>query len=144
MRKVTGLFRRGGSYYLKVVLPQNHPLKNRYRNGRYVVTLGQCSFIEANQRASVKRTELLFGFTPPAPAPANAPIRLRIVFERWCKAAVRSEDTAAAMERSVRLYETILGDRDIQSLTRHDGDTLRSWLVEQTTTTWHSPKSVDK
>lgn len=57
VRKVTGLFRRGGSYYLKVVLPQNHPLKHRYRNGRYVVTLGQCSFIEANHTGTVKRAE---------------------------------------------------------------------------------------
>lgn len=133
MKKVTGLFRRGGSYYLKVVLPQNHPLKHRYKNGRYVVTVGQCSLAEANHRGIVKRAELLFGFTPPAPA--DAPIRLRTIFERWCKSAVRSQDTVAAMERSVRLYETILLDRDIQLLTRHDGDTFRSWLVEQTTTT---------
>lgn len=134
MRKVTGLFRRGGSYYLKVVLPQNHPLKHRYKNGRHVVTLGQCSFIEANQRGTVKRAELLYGFNPES-APTARPVRLRTVYERWCRAAIRSEDTAAAMERSVRLYETVLSDRDIQTLTRHDGDTFRSWLVEQATTT---------
>jgi integrase len=98
-----------------------------------VVTLGQCSFVEANLRGTVKRAALLFGFAAPTP-PADAAIRLRAVFERWCRVTVRSADTAAAMERSVRLYETLLGDRDIQSLTRHDGDTFRSWLVEQTTT----------
>ena len=134
VRKVTGLFRRGGSYYLKVVLPQNHPLKHRYRNGRYVVTLGQCSFIEANHTGTVKRAELLYGFNPET-APTDPPVRLRTVYERWCKSAVRSDDTAAAMERSVRLYENVLGDLDIQSLSRHDGDTFRSWLISQATTT---------
>ncbi|MGV0959638.1 MAG: tyrosine-type recombinase/integrase [Limnohabitans sp.] len=133
MRHATGLFRRGGSYYVRVILPPDHPLKARYRNGRYVVTLGQCSFPEANRRAALKRAELLYGFKPVAQA--TEPVRLRAVYERWCKAAVRSDDTAAAMARSLRLFETVLGDRDIQSITRQDGDTFRSWLTEQATTT---------
>jgi len=39
------------------------------------------------------------------------------------------------MARSLRLFETVLGDRDIQSITRQDGDTFRSWLTAQSTTT---------
>lgn len=133
MRHATGLFRRGGSYYVRVILPPDHPLKARYRNGRYVVTLGQCSFPEANRRAALKRAELLYGFKPVAQA--TEPVRLKAVYERWCKAAARSDDTVAAVARSLRLFETVLGDRDIQSITRQDGDTFRSWLTEQATTT---------
>jgi integrase len=134
VRQVTGLFRRGGSYYLKVVLPLNHPLQHRYRNGRYVVSLGPCSFTEANRRATVKRAELLYGFIP-LDAPSSQPVRLRAVYELWCKSAVRSRDTTSAIERSLRLFEQVLGDSDIQSLTRKDGDTFRSWLIGQETTT---------
>lgn len=134
MRHVTGLFRRGGSYYLRVVLPLNHPLKPRYRNGRYVVTLGRCSFSEANRLGTLKRAELLYGFNPAAEPPPQ-PVKLRAVYERWLQATVRSEDTVAAVTRSLRLFETVLEDRDLQSLTRQDGDTFRSWLTKQATTT---------
>lgn len=134
MRQVIGLFRRGGSYYLRVVLPLNHPLKHRYLNGHYVVSLGPCSFAEANRRGTLKRAELLYDFNPEQP-PTAQPVKLRTVYERWCQSAARSEDTAAAMERSVRLFETVLGDRAIQLLTRQDGDTFRSWLTGQATTT---------
>jgi integrase len=134
VRHVTGLFRRGGSYYLRVVLPLNHPLKPRYRNGRYVVSLGQCTVAEANRRGVLKRAELLYGFKPSAATIVES-VKLQTVYERWCKASVRSDDTAAAMARAVRLFETVLDDRDIQSITRKDGDTFRSWLTEQATTT---------
>lgn len=89
-----------------------------------MVSLGQCSIAEANRRGALKRAEILYDFKPVAQA--TEPVRLRTVYERWCKAAVRSEDTAAAMARSVRLFETVLRDRDIQSITRQDGDTFRS------------------
>lgn len=134
MRHVTGLFRRGGSYYLRVVLPQDHPLKPRYRNGRYVVSLGQCTVAEANRRGALKRAELLYDFKPAA-APTAPSIKLRTVYERWLKAAVRSDDSAAAVARSLRLFESVLGDREIQSITRQDGDTFRSWLIQQSTAT---------
>lgn len=134
MRHVTGLFRRGGSYYLRVVLPQNHPLTSRYRNGRYVVSLGQCTIAEANRRGAVKRAEVLYGYKPEAVPPAPS-IKLRTVYERWCKSTVRSEDSVAAVTRSLRLFETVLGNRDVLSITRQDGDTFRSWLTEQATTT---------
>lgn len=133
MRHVTGLFRRGCSYYLRVVLPLNHPLAPRYRNGRYVVSLGQCSIAEANRRGALKRAEILYGFKPVAPA--TEPVRLRAVYERWCKSATRSEDTVASMGRALKLFEFVLNDLDIQSLTRQDGDAFRSWLNMQNTTT---------
>ncbi len=33
MASIPGLFRRGGSYYIRIVLPNDHPLKTQYRNG---------------------------------------------------------------------------------------------------------------
>ena len=42
MAKLTGLFQRGSSYYLQVVLPQDHPLRTKYKNGKYVVSLAGC------------------------------------------------------------------------------------------------------
>jgi hypothetical protein len=43
MAGLTGLFKRGGSFYLRIVLPNHHPLKGQYTNGHFVQTLGACS-----------------------------------------------------------------------------------------------------
>jgi len=69
----------------------------------------------------------------PTATPAALSIKLRAVYERWLQSAVRSDDSAAAVARSLRLFESVLGDRDIQSITRQDGDTFRSWLTAQET-----------
>ncbi|MCY1165128.1 hypothetical protein D9M73_50270 [compost metagenome] len=47
MARLTGLFQRGGSYYLRIVLPNDHPLKSKYRNGRYIQTLGPSGYRKA-------------------------------------------------------------------------------------------------
>lgn len=99
-----------------------------------MVSLGQCTIAEANRRGALKRAELLYGFKP-TEAPTAPSIKLRTVYERWCKSAVRTEDSVAAVTRSLRLFESVLGDRDIQSITRQDGDTFRAWLTEQATAT---------
>ena len=36
MAGLKGLFRRGGSFYLKVILPETHPLREQYADGRFV------------------------------------------------------------------------------------------------------------
>lgn len=59
MTRLTGLFQRGGSYYLRILLPQQHPLKAMYRNGRLVQTLGPCSHREAVIKGTIKRAEVL-------------------------------------------------------------------------------------
>ena len=136
MRRVTGLFRRGNSFYLRVVLPSGHPLKQNFRNGHYVVSLGPCSFTEANRSGTIKRAEILYDFKPSSGQPASVePLQLRAIYELWSKSANRSQDTSAAVERSLKLFETVLGNPDIQKLTRKDGDALRSWLLGQSTTT---------
>ena len=64
MAVLTGLFQRGSSYYLRVVLPLLHPLQTKYKNGQFVVSLGPLSHRDAVQRGTVQRTGLLYGTNP--------------------------------------------------------------------------------
>lgn len=79
MAGLTGLFKRGGSFYLRIALPNHHPLKGQYANGNFVQTLGACSHREAVRGGTIKRAEVLADLqlsTPPAAAveaPAGAP-----------------------------------------------------------------------
>lgn len=63
MAGLTGLFRRGGSFYIKIVLPEAHPLRTKYADGRLVQTLGACTHREAVVRGTVRRAEVLAGMT---------------------------------------------------------------------------------
>lgn len=137
MPRLTGLFQRGGSYYLRIVLPLNHPLLGQYRNGRWVQTLGPCSHREAVIKGTVKRAEVLGGYKAPrepseAPAsrtsPAVKPIYLREVYTRWVKAMPRTADTIATCDRALKLYEEQTGNPPIQQLTRAQGEAFRTWL----------------
>jgi hypothetical protein len=47
MTTLTGLFSRGPSFYLRVVLPDGHAAHRQYRSGRVVLSLGACSRREA-------------------------------------------------------------------------------------------------
>ncbi len=67
----TGLFKRGSSYYLRIVLPKHHTLHGKYAKGNSVRTLGACSHREAVRRGTIKRAEVLAGLqlsTPPQAA----------------------------------------------------------------------------
>ena len=57
MAGLTGLFHRGSSYYIQVVLPADHPLASKYKNGKYVSSLGHCSYREAVLRGTIRRAE---------------------------------------------------------------------------------------
>jgi len=59
MAGLTGLFKRGGSFYLRIVLPKQHPLLSKYANGHFVQTLGACSHREAVRRGTIRRAEVL-------------------------------------------------------------------------------------
>lgn len=140
MASLTGLFRRGGSYYLRIVLPEGHPLRNRYRNGRWVQTLGACSHREAVHHGTRKRAEVLHGL-PALPAPVPAPARplpptdsqqrLRDVFDLWKAAKVRSADSLSACERALALFEAQSGNPPVQQITRTQGDAFRAHLLKQ-------------
>jgi integrase len=146
---LTGLFQRGTAYYIRIVLPQDHPLKTRYRNGRFVQSLGACSYREAVHRGMLKRAEVLCDFASPAASPAvveattstfHVPHKalapelrplttLREVYERWRVSKVRSKDSESACLRAVGLMEECLGQADLRSLTRAQGDEFRAWLL---------------
>ena len=63
MTVLKGLFQRGSSYYLRVVLPINHPLKPQYKNGEYVASLGKCTRRVATTKGAPKRAVVLTSYT---------------------------------------------------------------------------------
>jgi len=68
---IPGLFMRGSSYYLRICLPHDHPLRAERRSGHLVRTLGQCSYFEAVRHATLKRAEVLCGYQPVSVAQAT-------------------------------------------------------------------------
>ena len=136
MAKLTGLFQRGSSYYVQVVLPLQHPLRHRYKNGKYVVSLGRCSHREALLKGTLKRAQILLGIDPlqvalsaPSPPPASGH-RLANAYDRWKCARKRSLDSEGACLRAVKLYEEFTDDAPIEGLTRELGDGFRAWLLQ--------------
>lgn len=87
MANITGLFRRGTAYYLRIVLPLAHPLRAERRSGRVVISLRTSAHREAVSRAIAKRAEVLCGLSltpaparvpghpPPTPVPLQAPTK---------------------------------------------------------------------
>lgn len=149
MARLTGLFQRGGSYYLRIVLPLDHPLKSHYRNGRWVQTLGPCSHREAVRLGTLRRAEVLHGTTsdlglysmqrlPTGPLPKAHDLalqvdhrRLRDVFTSWKAAKVRSADSVSACERALALFEALSSNPPVQKITRAQGDAFRAHLLKQ-------------
>jgi integrase len=134
MAQLTGLFQRGGSYYLRIVLPQDHPLRAKYRNGRYVHTLSPSTYRGAVLQGTLKRAEVLAGYKP-AHSPAGAhvapaqPVYLRDVYREWSEAKRRSPDTTAACGRALALYEKHSGNPPLSVLQRLHGAQFRDWLL---------------
>ncbi len=92
--RLTGLFQRGSSSYLRVVLPQDHPFQTKYKNVKFVQSLGFCSYREALQK----------------------------IHGKWRTSKARSTDTVDTCLRAVRLYETFRDDLPIEDLTRDRGE----------------------
>jgi len=110
---LTGLFRRGGSYYIRIVLPESHPLREQNRCGRLIQTLGACGHREAVIKGTVYRAQVLAGFltspkqavlhenvTPPA-SDAKL-IRLRDIYDRWVKSKPLTADSIASCGRVLK------------------------------------------
>lgn len=156
MAGLTGLFKRGGSFYLRIVLPANHPLRGRYANGRFVQTLGPCSHRDAVIKGTKLRAEVLCALVLvdqhasalPIAVRATAaadqsqethrpaqPLRLGDVYNRWKASKARTSDSMAACARAVALYEQCLGNQDLHTLSRGQGDQFRAWLLAQGGTT---------
>jgi len=140
MAGLTGLFQRGSSYYLQVVLPLHHPLQAKYKNGKFVASLGHCSYRDAVKRGTIKRAEVLYGGTPQGTLstqpivhqvvtqPESKVHTLRVVHCLWTPSKARTKDTISACLRAVCLYEEFTGDLPIELLTRDIGGTFREWL----------------
>ena len=151
MAHLTGLFQRGSAYYIKIVLPKDHPLAGRYRNGRFVQSLGICSHRDAVRLGTLKRAEILWGTSigqpatqpdqaaaagvksgpvPTPHAPSLPALTMRAIYHRWRAAKARSKDSEDACLRAVCLFEECLGKGlDLRTLTRTQGDEFRAWLL---------------
>lgn len=152
MAHLIGLFERGGSYYLRVVLPLHHPLRSRYSSGKVVQSLGKCTYRDALRVGTQRRAEVLWGSTtqtlasagpldrpldrPPAPTPAEVKpsVSMRKVYELWIKSSPKSADSVASCARALKLFEEHMGNRPLDQLTRAHGDWFRAKLRELPTT----------
>jgi integrase len=138
MAALTGLFQRGTAYYLRVVLPNNHPMKRQYKNGEFVTSLGRCTHREATTRGTLKRAEILDGrfvidsLIRPSSQMAVQPVAgnplLRDVYQRWKDSKPRSSDSLNNCLRAVTLFEEFTANTPINQLTREQGDGFRTWL----------------
>lgn len=149
MAHLTGLFARGGAYYLRVVLPLHHPLLDRYKSGKVVSSLGRCSHREAIRLGTIKRAEILWGesFHPKkidistdinrcqgATPDAAKPVLLRDVYDLWVQAGRRTADSIAACNRAVKLFEQHTHNTPLNQVTRSLGNEFRSFLQTLPTT----------
>ena len=113
MANSNGIFKRGGSHYLRVVLPKTHVLRNTYKSGKVIVSLGSCSYREALTAAAIKRAQILEAKEPTTSILKNlAPTcgtlssyYLRDIYERWVKSKPRSNDAINTCMRALLLYE---------------------------------------
>lgn len=149
MAHLTGLFARGGAYYLRVVLPLHHPLLNRYKSGKVVSSLGRCSHREAIRLGMIKRAEILWGESlHPKRIDIATDIKLhqratpdtvklellRDVYDLWVKASRRTADSIAACNRAVKLFEQHTHNPPLNQVTRSLGNEFRSFLQTLPTT----------
>ncbi len=143
MAGLTGLFRRGSTYYMRVVLPLDHPLRAERPTGRIVISLGSSNYREAICFGTAKRAEILMGAVqtsatntplPACPQGVSSPaLSLRDLHMRWQAANQTSEDSSRACLRAINLFESFTGDVKIPQISRDMGDKFRSWLQQQPT-----------
>ena len=136
MANSNGIFKRGSSHYLRVVLPKTHVLRNTYKSGKVIVSLGSCSYREALTSATIKRAQILEAKEPitpilNSPAPAGSTLSsyyLRDIYERWVKSKPLSSDAINSCMRALCLYEEQTKNPPIHLLSRAQGDDFRAWL----------------
>ena len=112
MAHLTGLFQRGTAYYLRIVLPEDHPLKTRYRNGRFVQSLGTRSYLELGSGVERSRINGEFQSTanPQLKWATNINERVSIGLAaalNFQNSAPRYAGTSLVIPVSVRLTETL-------------------------------------
>ncbi|MBT8604891.1 site-specific integrase [Polynucleobacter paneuropaeus] len=138
MANSNGIFKRGSSHYLRVVLPLSHALRHQYKSGRVIVSLGACSYREALTAGAIKRAQILEAKDPLIPISKNlAPSSgtpssyyLRDIYDRWVKSKPLSNDAINTCMRALLLYEEQTNNPPLHLLTRAQGDGFRAWLQE--------------
>lgn len=144
MARLTGLFERGGSYYLRIILPLHHPLRTQYKSGKVVRSLGRCSYKEAIRLGTLRRAEVLWGVkhhaskpdvstdiehqTPQTALPAAKSMFLRDVFDLWIKSGNKSADSINGCNRALKLFEQSTNNPPLHTLNRVIGNEFRSAL----------------
>ncbi|MBT8578938.1 site-specific integrase [Polynucleobacter paneuropaeus] len=138
MANSNGIFKRGSSHYLRVVLPLSHALRHQYKSGKVIVSLGACSYREALTAAAIKRAQILEATEPIATAKKNltpssgtpSACYLRDIYDRWVKSKPLSSDSVSTCKRALLLYEEQTNNPPLHLLTRAQGDGFRAWLQE--------------
>jgi integrase len=142
MANTTGLFRRNGHFYLRVLLPLHHPLRQSGKS-RIVKSLGTTIPNEAKVRALETRLKILQHLDAsvhwevvrtiiPAPSPKTHPIRE--IFERWKQAHPRSSDSINTCDRSLKLFEALVGKIAVEEVDRAMGVQFKTHLLQLDTT----------
>ena len=138
MANSNGIFKRGSSHYLRVVLPKTHQLINVYKSGKVIVSLGACSYREALTAAAIKRAQILEANEQAVLTKSKSTLTtrspsayyLRNIYERWVKSKPLSGDAIKTCMRALLLYEEQTGNPPLHLLTRAQGDSFRAWLQE--------------
>ena len=144
MAGLTGLFRRGTTYYMRIVLPLDHHLREERPTGRIVISLGSSNYREALSKGYAKRAEILAGAiyetvpTASSLAPrihniVSTSLSLRELHLRWQASKHTSEDSSRACLRAIHLFEEFSGKVKLTQINRDMGDKFRSWLQQQPT-----------
>jgi len=140
MANSNGIFKRGSSHYLRVVLPLSHTLRDQYKSGKVIISLGACSYREALIAAAIKRAQILESTERIAPNTNNidstkakrspSAYYLRDVYERWKVSKPLSSDALNTCMRALVLFEEQTGNPPLHLLTRAQGDSFRAWLQQ--------------
>lgn len=142
MATTTGLFRRNGYFYVRVLLPLLHPLRLTGKS-RIVKSLGTSMPSEAKIRALETRLKILQNLDTSvhwdAPKPtitALAPKThsLREIYDKWKQSQPRSKDSINSCDRSLKLFETLVGNVAVEQINRAMGAQFRTHLMQLDTT----------
>ncbi len=143
MATTTGLFRRNGHFYVRVLLPLHHPLRLSGMS-RVVKSLGTSSPSEAKVRALETRLKILQNLDtsvhwealrPTTAASAPKTHSMREIYEKWKQSHPRSNDSINSCYRSLKLFEALVGNIAVEQVDRGMGVQFKTHLLQLDTST---------
>ena len=143
MATTTGLFRRNGHFYVRVLLPLHHPLRLTGKS-RVVKSLGTSSPSEAKVRALETRLKILQNLDtsvhwealrPTTAASAPKTHSMREIYEKWKQSHPRSNDSINSCDRSLKLFEALVGNIAVEQVDRCMGAQFKTHLLQLDTST---------